>query len=213
MVHRLALLPLRLRRAVAVLGAFAAHVFITAEVSAISVIAPEFEELVHASGSIARARVLSVEPFATVSRDGTPIVKTRVTWKLLETLKGETAPTFSLDFLGGRVGAEELRISGMPVFVPGEEDFLFVEADTRVICPLYAVGHGRYRILVEPRSGRPYVARENNAPLLDVSQVSLPMTGALPAPLAARAIEALSPEAFAARVRETLERKEAADVR
>ncbi|MGH8020031.1 MAG: hypothetical protein ACREIA_17485 [Opitutaceae bacterium] len=172
--------------------------------AAMTVVPPSFEELVEGSGEIARARVISTEPFRTTSASGASIIKTRVTWQVLRKLKGEHAETLSLDFLGGRMGDEEIRVAGMPEFEIGQEDYLFVEPDTRVFCPLYAAGHGRYRILAESRTGRAYVARANGAPLIGVSQVAVPLSQNLLAPMAARSSDALSPEAFESAILETL---------
>ncbi len=178
---------------------------LVAPATAMTVIPPSFEELVKGSGEIVRARVISAEPFRATSPGGASIIKTRVTWRVLNKLKGGDAETLSLDFLGGRVGDDELRIGGMPEFKTGQEDYLFVEPNTRAFCPLFAAGHGRYRVLTEPTTGRAYVARENGAPLADVSQVVAPMGGSVPAPMAAQASEALTPEAFESAIQKTLQ--------
>lgn len=145
------------------------------QASAMSVLPPTFDELVDESANIVRATVISVKPYRTVSRNGTPIIKTRVTWRVERTLKGASDEELILDFLGGSVGLESFEIGGMPKFRVGEQDFLFVEPDKSVICPLIAAGHGRYRVLVDAESGRDYVARDNHVPLDDVSEISGPL--------------------------------------
>jgi len=183
---------------------------ITVPAGALTVIPPTFEELVAGSGEIVRARVISVEPFLATSPDGQSIIKTRVVWQVLRQLKGNNEETLSLDFLGGRVGDDEMRVGGMPEFKKGQEDYLFVEQDTRVFCPLFAAGHGRYRVLKDENTGRAYVARENGFPLTDVSQVAVPLDE--PA-LAARAPEAVTPEAFEAAILGTLGGNSRADAK
>ncbi len=184
-----------------------------ARVEAMSVLPPTFEELVAEAGRIVRARVVAVEPFTTLAPDGTPIVKTRVHWLPLRTLKGAPAETLVLEFLGGRIGGEFLAVAGMPTFAVGDEEFLFVEPDTRVLCPLIAAGHGRYRVAVEATTRRAMVTRDNGAPLVDPAEVALPLSVVPPAVRAARAAAALTPEAFEALIEDAVRRAGGDDAR
>jgi hypothetical protein len=165
-----------------------------------SVLPPTFSELVAESARIVHGRVTAVEAFRVEAPDGRALIKTRVTWLVARTLKGADTETVSLEFLGGKIGNDELRISGMPHFAVGDDDFLFVELDERVICPLIAAGHGRYRVRVDEATGRPFVARQNGLPLADVAQVAIP----LDEKYAAAPGTALAPDDFAQQVLATL---------
>ncbi|RME67648.1 MAG: hypothetical protein D6781_12785 [Verrucomicrobia bacterium] len=172
---------------------------------AITVRPPTFDELVAEAGAIVRGRVIAVEPFRTLSADGTPIIKTRVTWQVERALKGaEDRQTLTLEFLGGTIGEDSLHVGGMPVFRPGETDYLFTEPNTRVICPLIAAGHGRYRVLTDPATGSEFIARDNRLPLTAVTEVNAPLHATASA--SKTAARGLSPETFESLIRQTLAR-------
>ena len=167
---------------------------------AMTVVPPGFDELVAESGRIVRARVVSAEPFRTTARDGREIIKTRVTWEVDRTLKGEPARTLTLEFLGGRIGDRGVHVPGMPQFGSGNDDYLFIAPNTASFCPLVAAGHGRYPVRTDGSTGRRFVARENGRPLADTAEVVQPLSGhAASAPAAG-----LSPEAFEQAVLQSL---------
>lgn len=172
-------------------------------VNAFSIIAPTFLELVAESADIVRGEVVSVEPFRTTSANGTPIIKTRVTWRVTSSLKGAENETFTLEFLGGRIGAESLSVSGMPEFTVGDDDYLFVEPDRRAICPLIAAGHGRYSVRVDEATGEFTVFRGNGRPLGATSDVAAPLDNDDPAP---RSTRGLTPAEFESEILSTLNR-------
>ncbi len=147
---------------------------------ALSVQAPSFTELVDEATVIARGRVTSVESFSTLSANGTPVIKTRVTWQLEKSLKGAESASLSLEFLGGRADGQTLAIPGMPTFRPGDYDLVFVGTSTKVACPLLAGGHGRYRVLAQ-ESGEPVIARQNGQLLTSLQEVRAPLESVAPA--------------------------------
>jgi hypothetical protein len=168
-----------------------------------SVVAPTFDELVDEAADIVRGKVVSVESYRTTSANGTPVIKTRVTWQIASSLKGASDETLTLEFLGGRVGAESLSVSGMPEFKVGEDDFLFVEPNRRVICPLIAAGHGRYEVRMNEATGKPAVYRNNGRPLTTTADVARPLDQVQST---AQPPAALTPEDFATEIRSTLNR-------
>ena len=172
-----------------------------------SVLPPTFAELVAESGQIVRGRVIAVEPFHATTRDGRPVIKTRVTWELDTTLKGSPTTPLTLVFLGGRIGTETLAVPGMPQFAVGNEDFLFVEPNHEVICPLIAAGHGRYRVQLNPATGQRFVARQNGQPLTDPARVAEPLASATASSTAAGtpAATPLTPEAFESAIRSAVQ--------
>jgi len=177
-----------------------------------SVLPPTFAELVAESGQIVHGRVVSVQPYRSTTPDGRSLIKTRVTWEVDCTLKGSAATTLTLDFLGGRVGTEALAVPGMPQFSVGNEDFLFVEPNHEVICPLIAAGHGRYRVQRDASTGQRFVARQNGQPLTDPARVveSLEAPTVSPAsPASAPASGPLTPEGFESAIRTAVQQSTA----
>jgi len=170
---------------------------VTASVRATTVEPPTFPDLVGDADSIYQGRVKSVESRRVERAEGS-IIKTYVTLVVDQALKGSEQSEVILEFLGGTVGDETLSVSGMPKFVVGGEEILFVQKNGRQFCPLVAMMHGRYRV-ERDATGRRYVARENRAPLLDEGEVALPMKESV-SPTAGNRARALSPAAFAERI-------------
>lgn len=176
---------------------------------AMSVNPPSFSELVDESASIVRARVVSIESRRVPTPAGDAI-KTFVTFRVDKALKGAPDGTVTLSFLGGQVGDERWEIPGMPEFEPGAEEFLFVTTDSR-ICPLVGAMHGRYRVLTAQKPNRPYIARDDRAPLVDVGDIPRPMD-----PHTVRTAEAgnaISPEAFEDLIAREVARSRSQEVR
>ena len=162
---------------------------------ATSVIPPTFPELVAEADAIVRGRVVDIAARRATAPDGTPVIKTFVTFAVERTLKGAATREVTLEFLGGTLGDESLVVTGMPRFELGTSDYLFIERNGVQFCPLVAVRHGRYRLLRDA-AGREFVARDNAVALTDVTQVVLPLTDLPPALRATGAAGALSPAVF-----------------
>ena len=162
---------------------------------ATSVIPPTFTELVAEADAIVRGRVVDIAARRATAPDGTPVIKTFVTFAVERTLKGAANREVTLEFLGGTLGDESLVVTGMPRFELGTSDYLFIERNGVQFCPLVAVRHGRYRLLRDA-AGREFVARDNAVALTDVTQVVLPLTDLPPALRAIGAAGALSPAVF-----------------
>lgn len=172
-------------------------------VNAFSIVAPTFSELVDESADIVRGTVVLVEPFRTTSANGTPIIKTRVTWNVARSLKGADTETFTLEFLGGQIGDESLSVSGMPVFKVGDDDYLFVEPNRGVICPLIAAGHGRFHVQTDEATGESIVYRENGRPLSATTEVASPLDNDEPL---SQPVAGLTPTAFEGEILAALNR-------
>lgn len=162
---------------------------------ATTVVPPTFAELVAEADSIVRATVVSIESRRVPAVDG-PTVKTFVELKVRKRLKGTPPDTFTLEFLGGTVGDESLRVIGMPHFVVGETEIVFVHGNGVQFCPVVRLGHGRYRVRHDAANGRDFVAREDETPLGSVSDVQLPVDTHGVGPLFRAAADALTPEQF-----------------
>jgi hypothetical protein len=174
--------------------------------AATTVVPPDFDGLVDRAGLVFRGEVVGREA-ALVTRGADRAIFTRVTFRVLEAIKGTPPPLLTLEFLGGAVGELSLEVSGMPRFEPGAQDIVFVTAGAPAICPLVAMGHGRYRILRDAQ-GAEFVARDDGRPLHRVDDVALPLLAPGAAPVAARSPggRPLSPAEFAGHVRRTAAR-------
>lgn len=173
---------------------------------ATTVVAPTFAELVAEARTIVRARVTAVEPFWAETQTGR-VIKTRVTFAVEQPLKGPSASVLTLDFLGGELDGQGMRVAGMPQFSVGATDILFVGPDGARFCPLVAVMHGRYRVLTDAATRRTYVARNDGTPLTSEHDVQLPQTAS---PIEARlkpVSAALTPAAFEQRIVAELSRR------
>jgi hypothetical protein len=164
-------------------------------VRATSVVAPSFSELVSEAQSIVRAKVTKVSAAWVDSPQGR-VIKTYVTFSVERQLKGQTSPEFVLQLLGGEIDGQGMRIQGMPQFVEGEREILFVAGNGIRFCPLVGMAHGRYRILLDSLSAREYVARDDRSPLTSEADVQLPQERALAAIRPQSASAALAVAAF-----------------
>ena len=162
---------------------------------ATSVIPPTFPELVAEAEAIVRGRVMDISFRRTSTPDGTPVIKTHVTFAVERTLKGPERQEITLELLGGTIGDESLVVTGMPRFELGSTEYLFVERNGFQFCPLVAVRHGRYRLLRD-KAGREFVARDNAVPLTDVGEVVLPLAVLPNVVRSASTAGALAPAAF-----------------
>lgn len=105
-----------------------------------------FGDQVASAEMIFRGRVLAVDAEKR-KRGGGEIIVSRVRFETLETYKGEPQAKETLEFLGGRVGDEEMLIEGMPRFAVGDEVVLFVGADRNVVCPVVGWAEGALEVV------------------------------------------------------------------
>ena len=170
---------------------------------ATTVIPPEFPQLVNESDYIVRAVVKSV---ACEWREvqGHRHIFTLVELDVREVIAGQPPRPLILQLLGGKVGKDELTVSGVPQFQVGDEDVLFIRGNGQNICPLFAIMHGRYPIMKDKGTGREYITRSNRVPLHDTAEVALPIAGAAATALQLRmdnTTDALTPAQFVQRVK------------
>jgi hypothetical protein len=159
---------------------------------------------VNKSDYVVHAKVRSVQSEKrTVAGRGAKIV-TMVELDVIEVVAGTPPAEIKLEMLGGKVGAEELTVAGMPRFKIGDEDILFVSGNGRSISALYGMMHGRFPVARDAATGRKYIARENGVPLNDTAEIALPMPQRGAAELVRRQRslgEALTPQDFIQRIR------------
>jgi hypothetical protein len=166
---------------------------------ATTVVPPDFSTLVNESDYIIRAVTRSVVAEKRPTAQGSKIV-TRVELEVLEVVAGKAPATVTLEFLGGRVGSETMRVEGMPQFHVGDEDVLFVRDNGTSMCPLYAMMHGRYAVRTEAGTGRRFIMRADGTPLQGTEQISRDL---LPASVARQASPAtgLAPATFVQQIK------------
>jgi len=150
--------------------------FAVGSVRATSVVAPTFSELVNEAEVIVRARVKSVR-CAWVDLPQGRVIKTYVTLAVQKRLKGDPGAELTLQFLGGELDGQRFSIAGMPQFVEGRTEIVFVAGNGVQFCPLVAMMHGRYRVLTDEAAGRDYIARDDGVPLANEQEVKLPQEG------------------------------------
>ena len=103
---------------------------VPSSVGATVVLEVGLEEMTHASQVILHGKVSAVE---VLERSGEPgAIYTEVTCRAGEVLKGSarvpSSGLLTISLVGGTLGGKTLKIPGMPVFSPGEEVVLFLEA-------------------------------------------------------------------------------------
>ena len=112
--------------------------------TATTIVAPQFAELAAKADQVLHGRVTEIR----CERDGRKIV-THVTVQDLE-----AGGACTLDFLGGRIGDEEMHVSGMPQFAVGQEVILFVKDNQRVICPVMGWTYGAFEVRADASAAK-----------------------------------------------------------
>jgi len=154
---------------------FVASLIAMTPLDATTVVPPEFGQLVNGSDYIVHARVKTVETEKRVGPRGARI-HTRVHLEIIELVAGAPPREIVLQLLGGKVGAEEMRVVGMPRFEAGDEDILFVSGNGRSLCPLFGMMHGRFPIVTV--GGERVVARNDRVPLRSTAEIATPLAEA-----------------------------------
>ena len=170
---------------------------------ATTVVPPKFAELVSGADYVVRARVKAIRYEAKERPGKPPLIYTKVTLEVIETIAGQPPAEPELTVLGGRWGDHELRVEGLPQFEVGQEEVMFVHGNGRVFYPLYAAMHGRYPIRKD-KEGREFITRTNGVQLDDVAEVAAPLTQGPAAELQQRfkkSSDALTPAKFIEQVR------------
>ncbi len=161
-------------RLLSLLGMIAGLGLFPAPSNATSVEAPNFEQLVGQADYVVRGVITSITP-EWRDNQGRPYILSKVTLELREIIKGTPPQPLVLEFVGGRIGAEELVIEGAPKFHLGEENILFVQGNGQQIYPLVGIMHGLYVVYKEAQSGQELILRSNGLPLYSEQDVALPL--------------------------------------
>ncbi len=112
---------------------------------ATTVIPPTFDELVSRAHVIFEGEVTGLQS-QWIGEGAQHRIVTFVTFKVLDTLKGDAGSTYSMRMLGGTVNGESMYVTDGPQFQVGDHDLLFVENNGSQFIPLVGIQHGRFRI-------------------------------------------------------------------
>lgn len=122
-----------------------AVVALTANVYATSVIEPTFDELVDRAQVIFEGDVSDVKS-QWIGEGAERTIVSYVTFKVDDSIKGDTGQTYTIRMLGGTVGEETMEVADAPRFHVGDKDILFVENNGSQFVPLVGIMHGRFHV-------------------------------------------------------------------
>ncbi len=148
--------------------ALVAALLLVRPAAATTVEAVDFDALVRQSDLTALVEVVAVRS-AWVGANETRRIATFVRVRPVEVLKGELPGETELDFTGGTVGADTLRVTGVPQFAVGQREVLFIQGNGRMVCPLVGFWHGRVAVRKSTADGTDRMFLHDGRPLKDVS--------------------------------------------
>jgi hypothetical protein len=157
----------------AVASALVALALTTGTLSASVVTPPPFESLVTQAGEIFVGQVTQ-QSVRSIDRGGKQLIVTDVTFRTEQVLKGAPAATKTLTFLGGTLGEVRQEVAGMPTFMVGDRDVLFVRSGESSFLPLVGLFHGRFRVVTGRNGIGDFVANNARQPLLTTNSYASP---------------------------------------
>jgi hypothetical protein len=111
----------------------------------------DFREVVGGSEVIVVGRVVDV---TAEWADGRRRIDSYVTVEVATTLKGEAKESITFLVPGGQIGRYRSVMIGAPIFAPGDEAVLFLNARGSAVPYVFGLNQGVYRVRVEAQSGR-----------------------------------------------------------
>ena len=118
------------------------------------ILSADLPELVSDARAIVHGRVVATEPRVVAGRQS---IETVVTVAADEYLKGDLGPRVSLRVPGGQIGFRRSVVIGAPVFNPGDDVVLFLNARGAELPWIIGLNQGVYRVRADagpPRRGR-----------------------------------------------------------
>ena len=134
---------------------------------------PTFDQLVADAGSFVLTVVLETKSVWRQLPQKRVIV-TEVTVRVDRTLKGGADAVMTLTLLGGTVGDVTQRAAGVPRFLVGDTDVLFLAASRSVVSPIVGMSRGRFRVVMGHGGAGRYVANSGLQPIRAVSEYAHP---------------------------------------
>jgi hypothetical protein len=167
---------------VVALAAFLACVVIASPVSGTTNLALAFGEIVQRAGVIFRAEV-TAQRAEWRTRGGSRAIVTIVDFHVERALKGAVESVRRVEFLGGRIGDQQLVVYGMPQFKVGDRDIVCLR-DVAEVFPIVGGAQGRFRV-VRGADTIERVMFADGTPVPSVGQVGRARILVSPTPLAA----------------------------
>ncbi|MEY2542668.1 MAG: hypothetical protein QOE81_129 [Verrucomicrobiota bacterium] len=139
-------------------------------VTATSVIAPTFEQLVQQAELIFQGTVTDVRS-VWEGEGALRHIDTYVTFQIDENVKGQATSSYTIRMLGGTVGNETMEVTDSPKFKVGDREILFVEHNNEQFVPLVGIDHGHFRVQREEQTGRDIVTNGEDEAIRDLAQL------------------------------------------
>ena len=96
-------------------------------------------------------------------------IYTHVTFADLRVLKGsDPGATIEVRLSGGTVAGESVHVFGMPEFVVGEKNLIFLAGNTQFICPIVGWGQGRFKVRWDEVSRQEVVFDDRDVPVTEI---------------------------------------------
>jgi len=123
---------------------------LTGTASATIVLRVDVNDLTDLANVVVRGKVLSVDSQWT--KDETSI-HTLIQLSVTKVLKGKVSTQICVTCFGGRVGGDEVKVSGVPKFTVGEEVIVFLWRNARREYQVLGQNQGRFRIRKDEKTG------------------------------------------------------------
>ena len=143
------------------------------DVRAAVVTPPTFEALVEQAGDIFLGQVVSTAS-RFEQRGARRLIVTDVTFRTEEVLKGTPDALKTLTFIGGHVGELRMELPGMPTFMVGDRDVVFVQRGRPSLMPIVGLFHGRFRVVTGPAGVGAFVANNSRQPIASAGEYARP---------------------------------------
>jgi hypothetical protein len=96
-------------------------------------------------------------------------IYTHVTFADLRVLKGsDPGATIEVRLSGGTVAGETVHVFGMPEFVVGEKNIIFLAGNSQFICPIVGSGQGRFKVRWDEISRQEVIFDDRDVPVTEI---------------------------------------------
>jgi hypothetical protein len=140
---------------------------------ATTVIPPSFDQLVTQAEAIFQGSVTDVRS-QWVGEGSQKQIVSYITFKVEDSLKGDTGESYTIRMYGGTVGEDSMGISDAPTFKVGDRDIVFVENNGSQAIPLVGIMYGRFHVRRD-QSGQDIVTRNEGQPVKNIASLGREM--------------------------------------
>lgn len=165
---------------------------------------PNFEELVKEADVVFEGVVTEIHA-SWVGAGATRHIESAVSFRVLDTLKGQAATPYVLKTAGGTVGNVRMEIADAPAFAVGQRMILFVEKNGTQFIPLVGVMHGQIRIARDEVTQRDVLRDQNDRTLFGVNEIGRSEEARSMERVPKIPMAPLTPEGFKAQIRKKLQ--------